>query len=394
VLVLCAGAAWAGLVLWLLARVLRQFKAHRPLPAVLPALDGAAASVAVIVPVRNEIGNIDGCLAGLRHQSGLAGGPAIIVVDDESQDGTADAVARAAAIDPRIRLIPAGPLPRGWMGKPHACWRGALAAEAEWLCFIDADVRAAPGLVATALAAAETRGIDLLSLAPFQVLGSFWERLIVPAALLLIACVLDQRAAERPGANDVPVNGQILLVRRSVYLASGGHAAVRNEVSEDKALAARIRDCGWRYRFHDAGGLAATRMYTGFKSLWSGFVKNAVEIVGGCGDTVAAATAGMIVAWSAVLIPLSAARALIGSASVAEIVGFGFCLAGSLIISGVQTGTVRHLRVPIAFALLFPLAYSAVAALAWHSAIVRRAGRVSWKGRIYEIQRHVGPRPS
>ena len=391
-MVLLAGSAWAGLVLWLLVRAFRQFKVHRPLPAPVPG--DPAVSVAVIVPVRNEIANIGACLAALQRQSGLAADFAIVVVDDESRDGTAEAVACIAARDPRIRLIRAGPLPSGWMGKPHACWRGALATDAEWLCFIDADVRAAPALIATALAGARYGAMDMLSLAPFQVLGSFWERLIVPAALLLIACVLDQRAADIPGVADVPVNGQVLLFRRSAYLAVGGHAAVRHEVSEDKALAARIRDCGWRYRFHDARDLAATRMYTDFKSLWSGFAKNAVEIVGSCGDTVAAAIAGMSNSWLAVLVPVFAALATIRTPSAAEMIGFGFCLAGSLTVLGIHIGIARHLRIPVGYALLFPLAYAAVAALAGHSAILRCSGRVTWKDRIYDIQRHVGPRSS
>src|ERR687884_66927 len=97
-MVLLAGSAWAGLVLWLLVRAFRQFKVHRPLPA--PSPGDPAASVTVIVPVRNEITNIGACLAALQRQSGLAADFAIVVVDDESRDGTAEAVACIAARDP------------------------------------------------------------------------------------------------------------------------------------------------------------------------------------------------------------------------------------------------------------------------------------------------------
>jgi len=49
------------------------------------------------------------------------------------------------------------PLQAGWTGKTQACWRGAAAAspEAEWLVFIDADMRAEPTLIASAVAEAE-----------------------------------------------------------------------------------------------------------------------------------------------------------------------------------------------------------------------------------------------
>jgi CO/xanthine dehydrogenase Mo-binding subunit len=63
-----------------------------------------------------------------------------------------------AAGDGRIGLVDAGPLPPGWMGKPHACRRGAEEAGADWLCFVDADVRCSPLLLASAVAAAEAGG--------------------------------------------------------------------------------------------------------------------------------------------------------------------------------------------------------------------------------------------
>ena len=72
---LLAGAVWACLIGWLMLRLLRQFRTYRAtalghpegVPASLPA-------VAIIVPARNEIANIDICLAGLTAQHGLTGG--------------------------------------------------------------------------------------------------------------------------------------------------------------------------------------------------------------------------------------------------------------------------------------------------------------------------------
>src|SRR4051812_30989997 len=124
---LLAGAVWAALIAWLLVRALRQFAAHRA-SAVTPTGHGEPgqlpSAVAVIVPARNEIRNIEACLAGLAQQSRVV--RSITVVDDESQDGTGEAVARAARQEPRLVLETPGLLPPGWMGKPHACWHGAL----------------------------------------------------------------------------------------------------------------------------------------------------------------------------------------------------------------------------------------------------------------------------
>jgi chlorobactene glucosyltransferase len=392
--VLVAGAVWAGLIAWLLLRIFRQFRAHRTASLGRPAPDTTDAplpDIAIIVPARNEIANIATCLAGLTAQRGLSGGSSIIVVDDASLDATGQAVADAARRDPRIELIEAGDLPAGWMGKPYACWQGALRAQTEWLCFVDADVRAMPELVGAALGAAVRQRIDMLSLNPLQELGSFWERLIIPAGLVAIACATDLRPIDDPASPEVSANGQFILIRRTVYFAVGGHAAVRGEVCEDKALAGRVKHGGWRYRMLGAEHLARTRMYTSLAALWEGLGKNAIEIIGDGPTTIAAATAAMMIGCAAIVVPLLTAIAAMQEPSPAALIGVALAVLGSAAVIGIQIGTTRHFRVPIGFALMFPLAYTAVAALAWHSAALRRAGHITWKGRTYSLQRKASP---
>jgi len=388
---LLAGAVWAGLIAWLVLRIFRQFRTHRAASLGRPAADAPLPDIAIIVPARNEIANIAACLEDLAAQRGLSGGSSIIVVDDGSQDGTGQAVAHAARGDPRIELIESGDLPTGWMGKPHACWRGAIRARTEWLCFVDADVRAAPELVGTALGAASRQRIDMLSLNPLQELGSFWERLIIPAGLVAIGCTTDLRPIDDPASPEVSANGQFILIRRAVYFAVGGHAAVRGEICEDKALAGRVKHGGWRFRMLGAEHLARTRMYTGLAALWEGLGKNAVEIIGDGPTTVAAATAAMVIGWAAILVPALTAIAAVRQPSATAVIGLALAVLGSAAVVGIQIGTVRHFRVPTVFALMFPCAYTAVAALAWHSVALRRAGHITWKGRTYSLQRKASP---
>jgi chlorobactene glucosyltransferase len=385
---LLAGAVWVCLIGWLMLRLLTQFRTYRATSLGFP--EGTLASlpaVAIIVPARNEIANIETCLAGLTAQRGLTGGLSIVVVDDGSEDGTGEAVARVARDDERIELVDPSGLPAGWMGKPHGCWHGALRTQAEWLCFIDADVRAAPDLVGTALAAALRQRIDMLSLNPRQELGSFWERLIIPAGLVLIGCAQDLRPVDDPASPEVTANGQFLLIRRAAYFAVGGHAAVRAEICEDKALASCVKQAGWRFRMLGAEHLARTRMYTSFTALWEGLAKNATEILGDGPNTIAAATAGMVIGWAAILLPVLTVLSAAQESSTAAAIGAALALLGSAAVIGIQIGTARHFRVPPVFGLLFPLAYTVIAALAWHSFALRRAGRVTWKGRTYALQR-------
>jgi chlorobactene glucosyltransferase len=393
-LALCLGAIWAGLVLYLLSRALRQFAAHG-----MSALDVASRparlpAVSIIVPVRNEIDNIAICLAGLKAQTGLAVGSSIIIVDDDSDDGTRSVAAREATPGSPVRLVTAGPLPEGWAGKPHACWRGALLAKGDWLCFIDADVRTNPELVAAAAAAAEAQGLDMMSLHPRQELGSFWERVVIPTGMLVIACAQAMRKVRDWSASEDNTNGQFLLIKRESYFKIGGHAAVRAKICEDKALATRIKLAGFRFRVFTAEHLACTRMYRDFHSLWEGFSKNATEILGSPDATLATAAAALIAGWTAALLPVATIEAALTDPSKATVSGAALAFLGSAIVVGIHIGTARHFRIPSVFGLCIPLGYTMAACLAWHSVLLHYNGRVTWKGRTYRLRREPSPHPS
>jgi chlorobactene glucosyltransferase len=379
-LVLICGAVWVGLVSYLFHRAVRQYGTYRE--ATIPDDEGSLVprAVSIIVPARNEIANIDLSLEGLSAQTGLSRRSRIIIVDDGSEDGTRAAVERHIAVNPAIKLVDAGPLPSGWTGKPHACWRGALAAEAPWLCFVDADVRVAPELIAAAVKAAEERRIDMLSLHPRQELAGFWERLVFPAGLVVLA-----GAKRFEPTSDNVVNGQFLLVRRDVYFAVGGHSEVRAEICEDKALAGCLAARGYNLQVLAAGHLAHTRMYRDLNSLWEGFSKNSAEVLGGVGATLIAAAATLAFAGTSVLLPSAAVLAALAQPSLARVIGSILSVLGTGIVLGVHFGTARYLRIPAIFGLTFPIGYTVVACLAWHGVITQLTGRVTWKGRTYQL---------
>ncbi|MBV8936623.1 MAG: glycosyltransferase [Alphaproteobacteria bacterium] len=378
--ILVAGAVWAALVFWLLSRALRQFRTHCRSTLSAPTNPSSSPSVSIIIPARNEVENIGSCLDGLRAQTGLSPQSSITVVDDDSQDGTAAAVQQCSAGDPRVRLISAGVLPAGWIGKPHACWRGALLTEADWLCFVDADVRAAPQLVAAAVMTAKAQRIDLLSLHPLQELGSFWERTIMPAGLLVIACAKSLRSKAQDAAN-----GQFLLIRRAVYFQVGGHWAVRADIAEDKALAGWVANAGFDFRVLSAEHLARTRMYRNLASLWEGLSKNATEILGSPILTLIAGAAALAAGWASLLLPAALTLAALRDPTPATLSGAALALLGSAVVIGIQLGTARHFRIPSAFGLIFVLGYTAVACLACHAVLTNLRGRVTWKGRTYQL---------
>ena len=82
--------------------------------------------------------------------------------------------------DGSVRLITGEPLPPGWLGKPWACWQGYQRAQGELLLFTDADTRHDDTLLGHAVGAMHARAADMVTVLPRQLLGSFWERLVLP----------------------------------------------------------------------------------------------------------------------------------------------------------------------------------------------------------------------
>jgi chlorobactene glucosyltransferase len=334
------------------------------------------------VPARDESGNIGKCLAGLIAQDHPR--LAIVVVDDHSSDDTAAIVRRYAARDRRIVLLKCPPLPPGWTGKVNACVAGAraVADAADWLCFLDADMRAEPRLIASAVAAATRDGIDLLTLAPRQELESFAERLILPCGLYLLSFAHNLAKVQAPDSDDAAATGQFMLIRREAYEDVGGHAAVSRSIVEDVDLARLMKRRGHRVLMQDGTALLSTRMYTGWTTLWPGIAKNLSHMLGGPAATLATVAAGVTLAWATVLLPvfdLAACAGGTGEACLAAVPAF----AGAAAAFGLHIAGAAFFRIPLIYGLLFPLGYTAGAMIALDSLRWRLTGRVRWKGRVY-----------
>jgi chlorobactene glucosyltransferase len=378
---LVLSVVWASMVLWLILRAFRQRGVLRSLRRAAPE---TSPFLTVIVPARDEAANIAACLEGLLTQRYPRERLRIIVVDDDSSDGTAAIVQAIAERAGNVRLVRSPPLPSGWKGKVNACCAGIAAApsETEWLCLLDADMRAHPALIASAVHAAQTDGLDLLSLAPRQELKSFAERLIIPCGLYLLSFSQDLGRLQSPDSDDVTATGQFMLLPRRSYEAAGGLAAVRDSIVEDLDFARLIKRRGGRVLLFDGSQMLSTRMYDGWETLWPGIAKNLVNMLGGTRATIATAAAAVTLAWGAVLLPLldtAACHQGVHDACIAIVPA----LAGSTAAFGLHIAGSFYFRIPFVYGFLFPLSYTAGAMIALDSVRWRLSGRVRWKGRVY-----------
>ena len=320
----------------------------------LPVMSGARATVAVVIPARDEEHNIAAAVRSITPI--LRDGDEIVVVDDHSTDATA-----AQALDTGARVVSAPALEPRWMGKPWACWTGARHTSAEVLVFVDADVRMVDSTVVDRLAMLVGANPEVLvSVQPWHEPGKPLER----GAALFNAMSVIGSGAGRFGASGraALAFGPVLACRRDVYERLGGHAheSVRGSVIEDVALG-RLFDTTDVYVGTPES--VTFRMYPGgLRSMADGFAKNMAAGLGAAGVVPAMAAA----LWMA---------AIIGSLFVSPVL---------YVCSVVQVAWVQRRvgRFGVITAFLYPLnAVLFVAVLARSLLLVSGVGRVTWAGR-------------
>ncbi len=360
---------WLALLPWL------ALTGHTAVNASLlrrpPSPATTAEKIAVLLPLRDEAARVTPCLEALLGQRGVAH-LRILVLDDNSSDGTAEVV-RAVAGD-KVTLLAGAPLPAGWLGKPHACAQlAAAAADDDILVFVDADVVLEPTAIAAAVTELRAAGVTLLSPYP-RITGA--GRLVQPLLQWSWLTFLPLRAMERsPRPSLAAAGGQWLVADRAGYRTAGGHEAVRDDVLEDIGLARAVKRSGGRIALADGSRLARCRMYDSTADVVEGYTKSLWASFG----SPAGATAVVVL-----LLVLYAVPPLVVVAAVAAGAWAVAATSGAAYLLGVS-GRVVTARAtggrawPDAFA--HPVSIVVFAALVARSFARRRQGRLRWRGR-------------
>ncbi|MBN1665540.1 MAG: glycosyltransferase [Anaerolineales bacterium] len=242
-------------------------------PRLRPGQPAHRRRVSLLVPARDEAGKIAATVQSLLAQD--YPDFEVLLLDDQSQDGTAEIARQAAGDDARLRILSGQPLPPGWLGKNWACQQLAQQASGEILVFTDADVRWQPSALGGLLAILARQRAGMLTIWPTQAVESWSERLVVPMMTFVILAYLPELAVRYiPWPVLAAANGQCLVFRRKVYDRIGGHQAVGANVIEDMGLAWNSKRAGARLVQILGNGLIGTRMYTNWAEVRAGFAKN------------------------------------------------------------------------------------------------------------------------
>jgi hopene-associated glycosyltransferase HpnB len=355
----------------------------------------AKARVTALVPARDEAEVVGDTVSSLLLQD--LPGLEVLLVDDGSEDGTAE-VARAAAASvgasERLQVLRAPSRPEGWSGKLHALAFGVDRLEQDhrepdWFLFTDADIHHHPGSLRGLLARAESGPFDLVSVMARLHAASFWEKLLIPPFVYFFQLLYPFRQVSRKTSSVAAAAGGCVLLRPAVLKRAGGLEAIRGAVIDDVSLARQVKRSGGRLWLGFDPGIVSVRPYRGLEELWGMVARSAFTQLGYRYWLVPLVLAGLAAFFAAppFLVVVSLVEVLLGPSP-----PLGSALVTVLAASaawGLEAlallPAVRHHRVPVLpFAFTLPLASVLYGAMTLASAWEHFRGRGSrWKGRTY-----------
>lgn len=376
-----AAAAWIGIVL---AR--GQFwDARADRLADAPSAGDAAPDVHAIVPARNEgdvIGRTLGSVIAQRYPGQLT----VTVVDDRSEDDTANEVAAAVAragAEARVSIYRARPRPEGWSGKVWAMAEGVEAARAAgarpaYWWFTDADVEHADDTLARLVATARRERRDLVSLMVELHCTEPWEQLLIPAFVFFFRLLYPFAWVNDPARATAGAAGGCVLLDDALLVRIGGIARIKGELIDDCSLASAVAREGGTLWLGLTSRSRSVRPYTGLAPIWSMVARSAYTQLRYSPVLLAGTVAGMLLLYVAPVaaVALGVARRR-PSLALPGVVAWG-------VMSAAYAPTVRLYRQPLWRALTLPLAGILYTAMTIDSARRHAQGKGgTWKGRHF-----------
>jgi hopene-associated glycosyltransferase HpnB len=356
-------------------------------------------AVTVVIPARNEAAVLPTSLPSLLRQ-GYPGALSIVLVDDQSSDGTAAVAtelgraagwptsaagwAPGAAVSRGLRIVGGAPLPAGWAGKVWAMSQGVAAAgDTDYLLFTDADIAYGTGALSSLVRSAGDRG--MVSQMALLRADTGWERVLVPAFVYFFAQLYPFRRVNGRGRTAAAAGG-CMLVRRDTLEAAGGLAGIRGARIDDVALGQLLKRAGARTWLGLTTSVTSTRPYDHLADLWNMVARSAYTQLRYSPAAVIGTVLGL--AWLYLLPPAAAIAGLAwvaagGGSTAWWLAATG--LAAWALMTASYLPMLRLYRLSPLRAPGLPLIAAMYAAMTADSARRHHAGRGGeWKGRLID----------
>jgi len=342
-----------------------------PAPAVWP-------RVVCVMPARNEAETIAQAVASLARQE-YPGELRIVIVDDHSEDATADlarAAAREAGAADRVRILHAEALQGGWTGKLWALQQGIASCEEdapEYFWFTDADIEHAPDTLARLVSRAEQQRVDLVSLMVLLQGKSFAERLLIPPFLYFFLKLYPPKWIADTKAKMAGAAGGCILLRRTALERIGGFAAIRGEVIDDCALARAVKRSGGAIWMGLTRKSVSLRAYQTFGEIRDLIARTAFTQLKYSSLLLLGTLTGMLLTYVAPVVLTFYPQAIV----------WRLGLAAWVLMAVTYLPTVRFYRLSPLWAPFLPVAAVFYSYATWLSAVRYWLGRGGqWKGRV------------
>jgi hypothetical protein len=301
----------------------------------------------------------------------------VVAADDRSEDGTGAILATRARTDARLKPVRVSSLPAGWLGKPHALQRAYERSSGEWLVFTDADVHFAPDLLRRAVALAEEKGWQHMTLLGRAKMFTFGEKVaMIFFGLGFIVGIRPWRVSD-PKSHGYAGVGAFQMIRRDAYEAVGTHRRLAMEVIDDMKLGKLAKEAGARSGAAKAGHAVSVHWHAGVGNMIRGTTKNFFAASGFKLRVTALQVISLLLmcVFPALALPFAHGWARVLAAIS---VGVPLILEGGIAIE-FETSPLYALTYPLG-ALIFAwmLARSAIVTL-WRGGIV-------WRGTFYPLE--------
>jgi glycosyltransferase involved in cell wall biosynthesis len=321
-------------------------------------------SVAILIPMRNEEINARHVVASSLAQANVSE-LRVMALDDFSNDQTG--LILSGIRDDRFTTLSARVLPSGWLGKNFALHTLAAESDAEYLVFLDADVRLDSRAISSAISLMNEKDWDYICPYPKQIASGLLAKTVQPLLQWSWFATLPLRLVENSRrTSTVVANGQFFIVKNSAYKNSGGHEAIKGEVLDDLELARSLRKSGSRGSVVDASAISTCEMYKSSGVLIAGYSKSQWRAFGG--------PAGALVAIALLFITsIYPFAALVDLQTWAILSSIGLVLSRAM--AAIKTRSV------LITAPLHPIAISIWIYLIIRSLFLKRSGKLEWRGR-------------